>query len=102
MHTFILPVPNQEPAVIMPTAELKAAVGDNVVLECSAVGNPQPVITWEKYGGKLVPGRYTQKYGNITVNNMFSHERCMYVLNKELISFWIEILKTEEGYMGQS
>lgn len=50
----------------MPRAELHATVGDSVVLECSAVGNPQPVIAWEKYGGKLIPGRYTQKYGKLS------------------------------------
>ena len=47
----------------MPTAKVHALVGQDVVLECSAVGNPQPVITWEKYGGKMNYGRSITKHG---------------------------------------
>ena len=51
-------MPRQEPVVIMPSTKQQALLGDNVVLECSAIGNPHPVITWDKYGGSLTKGRY--------------------------------------------
>ena len=47
----------------MPTATVHSLVGQDVVLECSAVGNPRPVITWEKYGGEMNLGRSVTKFG---------------------------------------
>ncbi|WAR26134.1 IHOG-like protein, partial [Mya arenaria] len=61
-------LPNQEPAVIMHVWSSKQRSETNVILECSAIKNPQPVITWEKYGGILLPGRYRQIYANNGLN----------------------------------
>lgn len=72
-------VPNQEPAVIMPTAKVHALVGQDVVLECSAVGNPQPVITWEKYGGKMNYGRSITKHGNLHLRNITMEDEGTYL-----------------------
>ena len=47
----------------MPTAKVHSLVGQDVVLECSAVGNPQPIITWEKYGGEMNLARSAIKFG---------------------------------------
>ena len=34
-----------------------ASLGSNLTLQCSATGDPQPVITWKRQGGKLPVGR---------------------------------------------
>ena len=43
-------------SVYRPT-EVEAHEGDNVTIECFAVGVPQPVLSWEKYGGSLPSDR---------------------------------------------
>lgn len=65
-YNIVFSVPRQEPAVIMPYTKLQVQIGDDTVLECSASGNPQPVITWEKYGGSLSEGRYRLQNGKCT------------------------------------
>ncbi|XP_052779123.1 probable oxidoreductase PXDNL [Mya arenaria] len=67
------------PAVIMLCTELQATVKDNVILECSAIGNPQPVITLEKYGGILLSGRYRQIHGNLYLDNMTVEDEGTYM-----------------------
>lgn len=79
LHVLTDQVPNREPAVIMPSGKVQAVVGDNVVLEGSAIGNPIPIITWEKYGGKLPPGRFTQKYGNLYLENVTREDEGTYL-----------------------
>ncbi|XP_052258985.1 cell adhesion molecule-related/down-regulated by oncogenes-like isoform X2 [Dreissena polymorpha] len=79
LHVITTEVPSQEPAVIMPRTEFQATVGDNVIIECSATGNPQPKITWEKYGGSLLPGRYRQNYGNLYLDNVTVEDEGTYI-----------------------
>lgn len=88
-------VPNQEPAVIMPTAKVHALVGQDVILECSAVGNPQPVITWEKYGGKMNYARATTKNGNLHIQNITVDDEGTYLCkaNNGLNSLMLDGLK---------
>ncbi|KAL4229419.1 hypothetical protein ACF0H5_012457 [Mactra antiquata] len=69
-----------KPTVIMPTTELKVQVGQNAVLECSAVGNPQPVITWKKYGGELNHERYKQLHGNLYIDKVSLEDDGTYYL----------------------
>lgn len=40
--------------VYRPIGTVEAHQGEDVTIECVAIGLPQPVITWEKYGG-IVP-----------------------------------------------
>lgn len=44
--------------VYRPTV-VEAQEGENVTIECVAIGLPQPNISWEKYGGKL-PSKRTE------------------------------------------
>ena len=37
--------------------------GEPLSLECAAQGWPVPQVSWEKYGGHLPTGRYTQVFG---------------------------------------
>lgn len=37
--------------------EVEAHHGEDVTVECVAIGLPQPVVSWEKYGGILPTDR---------------------------------------------
>jgi hypothetical protein len=43
--------------------QLTVVLGNDMMLECSAEGWPVPQVSWEKYGGHLPVGRYTQLMG---------------------------------------
>ena len=38
---------------VKPPVSIFAALGDTLTLNCSATGDPQPVISWRKQGGHL-------------------------------------------------
>jgi hypothetical protein len=52
-----------KPIVIKPpTTEIHALIGSDITLDCEAVGNPIPVISWRKNWGHTCPGRNFQKF----------------------------------------
>ncbi|XP_022651990.1 leucine-rich repeats and immunoglobulin-like domains protein 1 isoform X2 [Varroa destructor] len=63
-----------------PPARMTAVAGDSVVLECAAIGQPKPVISWQKDGGDDFPA---------------ARERRMQLMPSDAI-FYIEKLKTAD------
>ena len=62
------PVTNSPPRIIQRPPNTKTTVmrGQNLTLECVVEGAPVPVVTWDKYGGHLPEGRYSQLLGEWT------------------------------------
>ena len=42
--------------IVRPPVILEAIVGETLNLNCSAVGNPKPVISWKREGARLPDG----------------------------------------------
>ena len=42
---------------VRPRGKVFAAIGDTLTLNCSATGDPLPVISWKRKGGALPTGR---------------------------------------------
>ena len=55
---------------VKPRAKAVAIVGDTLTLNCSATGDPQPVISWKKQGGQLPVGRSQQISGALVVRDI--------------------------------
>ena len=53
-----------------PDAVLEKKISGNVMLPCSAEGDPRPVITWKKDGGQLPAGRTRIQGGSLTISNL--------------------------------
>ena len=43
--------------IVKPPGKVSAAAGDILTLNCSATGDPQPVISWKRQGAALPVGR---------------------------------------------
>ncbi|XP_028515948.1 LOW QUALITY PROTEIN: roundabout homolog 2 [Exaiptasia diaphana] len=56
--------------VVKPTSFYTAQRGTTAVLNCTAKGNPQPVISWRKDNGVLPVGRYEVKDGSLIIRNV--------------------------------
>ena len=41
-----------------------------MTLNCSAVGDPEPVISWRREGGQLPAGRTVVTSGSLTISNL--------------------------------
>ena len=52
---------------VKPPAKVVAAVGDTLTLNCSATGDPQPVISWKRQGAQLPAGRSHQQINGALV-----------------------------------
>lgn len=53
--------------------------GSNVTLECSAVGNPPPQVTWHKSGGTIPPNRTELLPGGLHLSHVRKGDEGMYV-----------------------
>ena len=42
---------------VKPPGKVTAAIGDTLMLNCSATGDPRPVISWKRQGAALPVGR---------------------------------------------
>ena len=56
--------------IVKSPAKLIARLGDTLSLNCSATGDPQPVISWKKQGGQLPVGRSQQTSSGLVLKNV--------------------------------
>ena len=64
---------------IKPPAKVVAWVGDTLTLNCSATGDPQPVISWKKQGGQLPVGRSQQINGALVIRDITENDKGNYI-----------------------
>ena len=63
---------------VKPPAKVVALVGAILILNCSATGDPQPVLTWKKQGGQLPVGRSQQINGNLVIRSVTVNDKGIY------------------------
>ena len=54
-------------------------LGDILTLNCSATGDPQPVISWRKQGGHLPVGRNQQINGALVIRDITKNDAGHYI-----------------------
>ena len=64
---------------VKPPAKIVAVVGGTLKLNCSATGDPQPVISWKKQGGQLPVGRSQQINGSLVIREISKNDRGNYI-----------------------
>ena len=64
---------------VKPPAKVVAVVGGTLKLNCSATGDPRPVITWKKQGGQLPLGRSQQINGDLVIRDISRSDRGNYI-----------------------
>lgn len=53
--------------------------GSNVTLECSAVGDPPPQVTWHKSGGTIPPNRTELLPGGLHLSHVRKGDEGVYI-----------------------
>ena len=65
---------------IKPPAKVVAGPGDTLTLNCSATGDPQPVISWKRQGAQLPVGRSHQQInGALVIRNIRNEDSGNYI-----------------------
>ena len=70
----LLLVVSQPQFTLKSPPKVVAHIGDTLILNCSATGDPQPVISWRKQGGELLAGRSQQINGSLVIRGLTTNE----------------------------
>ena len=65
--------------IIKPPAKIKGLIGANLTLNCSATGDPQPVISWKRQGSQLPVGRSQQIDGALVIRDVQKEDAGNYI-----------------------
>ena len=65
--------------IVKPPTKRIAHLGDTLSLNCSATGDPQPVISWKKQGDQLPVGRSQQNNGALVIRNLKRGDTGIYI-----------------------
>ena len=63
----VVPLPR---FTLKPSVKVVASLGNNLTLNCSATGDPQPVISWKRKGAQLPVGRSRVSKEALIINNV--------------------------------
>ena len=55
---------------VKPPTRVSLSSGETLTLNCSATGDPQPIISWRKQGGQLPVGRSQQSNGYLVIRDL--------------------------------
>ena len=64
---------------VKPSPKSVAVFGGNLTLNCSATGDPQPVISWKKLRGQLPAGRSQQSNGALVIKDIKNEDTGNYI-----------------------
>ena len=64
---------------VKPPARVALYSGETLTLNCSATGDPQPIISWRKQGGLLPAGRSQQSNGDLVIRGFQKSDSGYYV-----------------------
>lgn len=64
---------------IKPPEKVNVFPGDSLTLNCSATGDPRPVISWKRVGAQLPVGRSHMLNGALIVRNVQKEDGGIYV-----------------------
>ena len=76
--TFIVIVSHPR-FTVKPPVSIFAVLGDTLTVNCSAAGDPQPVIRWRKEGGHLPVGRSQQINGALVIRVITKNDTGYYI-----------------------
>ena len=62
-----------------PPAKIVTFTGKTMTLNCSAEGDPQPVISWRREGGQLPRDRTVMTDGSLTIKDLRKEDEGVYV-----------------------
>ena len=62
-----------------PPSKIVSIISFTVRLNCSATGDPQPIISWRKQGGQLPVGRSQQINGALVITNLQQSDAGNYI-----------------------
>ena len=76
--TFIVIVSHPR-FTVKPPVSIFAVLGGTLTVNCSATGDPQPVIRWRKEGGHLPVGRSQQINGALVIRVITKNDTGYYI-----------------------
>ncbi|XP_067017564.1 uncharacterized protein [Acropora muricata] len=80
-----------------PPSKIASMLSSTVRLNCSATGEPQPIISWRKQGGQLPVGRSQQINGALVITNLQQSDAGNYICTATSASvFDVEAVTTLE------
>lgn len=64
---------------VKPPVKVFAWLGDTLTLNCSATGDPQPVISWKRQGAQMPVGQSQQRNGSLVLRNIRRSDAGYYI-----------------------
>ena len=64
---------------VKPPAKIVGYIGVNMTLNCSAAGDPEPVISWKRQGSQLPVGRSQQINGALVIRDVQKEDAGIYI-----------------------
>ncbi|XP_015764729.1 PREDICTED: roundabout homolog 1-like [Acropora digitifera] len=89
-----------------PPSKIVSMLNCTVRLNCSAIGDPQPTISWRKQGGQLPVGRSRQINGAFVITNLQQSDAGNYICTATSISVFRDVetvstLEIQKGYRNK-
>ena len=64
---------------VKPPSKIVESIGANITLNCSATGDPQPVISWKRQSSQLPVGRSEQVDGALVIRDVQKEDAGNYI-----------------------